>query len=1544
MSTSRKIVLAKSEDWDTWYSLLKSRAVNMRIWDLVDPDSDTKPAQPKKPTKPAPFDFGTTDADFSEAKFKRWTAMEQVWRSDEKEYDKSMNALADLTIAIQESISANVYILIQKKPQHPWDLLRELKAIVAPTDFARLQRLSNKYKELLKGSGSQDVEEWLDEWVVWCEQARSVNLPEIASEKRTMQQFLVAVSYKETIYAETTLTLVDAQAVTSMEQVIANYRDRYRLHQSMGKGNAQDSHSAFATESSKSKGKKSTFKGNSQDREPEPCLCGKKMWYSDCWYLNGSAPSYWKEDPNIRKKVNKALEDPDIKARVQRSLDRKAKYDKKTDKKDDSKKKDSKDDGGTVLATSLFSSMSTVEAGSLTSLIILDSGADVHVCNSTNAEFFRKTRDRHPEDFINAGTQRLPVECWGTLLTYFDTPTGKEKILLTETAMVSDFITTVVSNKRLDTKGIHFDSRAPRMYEGAFKTRFKLYSVGGHYSFTKAEESSTVEHQANATEVSKTAQEWHRIMGHPAQKTIAHLQQATDGIVVTDSAASVPKTSGCETCALSKAQRIISKTAKRVEISDLPFHRVTCDLMPFSTALNGDQWTTHLSCYRYDFNLVYTHRYKSDAPRIVLSAFALIKRRWGGIVVFFQTDGETSFNREFLHELEEEGITVETSAPDTQDQNGHSERKGRMFATKSRALRIEAGLPENLWNECMKASGYIANRTPMEKHKWKTPFEGVTKKAPKISHLKVYGSKAYALKHRIPKLDKLSERAHIGYLVGYDSSNIFRIWIPSKHKIIRSRDVLFDESEGYEPTDPPDLSALVTQPSMDAPFEATSTLRTVLDSLEVEDEEVSALDWDASEDVFLPTLTEQEPVSEHSTSTKGNQTQPQLPTPGATPEPDIETLGLPNITVRRPNRRGNTAPQANQISANFSKENIIPEGVGRTRKPRKGAYATQLQLVQDGSSSAYHDSFLEFTTASSYQALYANLETSGTVLAATHSTSISARQHRDDLAPEPKSFKQVLKDPNLELWKEAIRVEVNALQAKETWQEVGLEDATQAGRKAIPTNFVFKYKFDEQGWLIKRKARLVARGDLQHTDMDTFAATLAARIFRTILSLVAAFDLETRQYDAVNAFVHAKIDEPTYCTTPHGWEGTSGVHLKLSKALYGLKQSPALWYKHISTTLASLDLESVPGVECLYTNQYMTVFFFVDDVCVVFDKKFTAQVDTFQAKLFNKLEMKALGEMQWFLGIRIIRERLTRRLWLCQDSYIDKIAAKFNISLTSAATPLPVEELKRYTEQATSQDIYAYQQRVGSIGFSAVATRPDTAYAASKLSEHLQNPSPRHMQLANRVIEYLLHTRTLSILFDGLQPDSSTVFLGSSDASFADNTDTRYSSQGYVFMLYGGPIDWKASKQRTVTLSSTEAELLSISTTAKETLWWQRFFSAIEFDPGHKLTIQCDNQQTIRALTEENPRFTTKLRHVDIHTHWLRQEIAQKSSIDIKWTSSATIIADGFTKPLTIQRHANFINMLGLGVVKLEKHLKDVSDSRKIVDFSGEEADASGDA
>jgi len=138
--------------------------------------------------------------------------------------------------------------------------------------------------------------------------------------------------------------------------------------------------------------------------------------------------------------------------------------------------------------------------------------------------------------------------------------------------------------------------------------------------------------------------------------------------------------------------------------------------------------------------------------------------------------------------------------------------------------------------------------------------------------------------------------------------------------------------------------------------------------------------------------------------------------------------------------------------------------------------------------------------------------------------------------------------------------------------------------------------------------------------------------------------------------------------------------------------------------------------------------------------------------------------------------------------------------------------------------------------------------------------------------------------------------------------------------LFGGAIAWRANKQDTVTTSSTEAELLSLSQTAKEAIFMSRLFKAMTLRLNEPLTIHCDNTQTLRLLKEDSAKLNTKLRHVDIHQHWLRQEYTARRVL-FEWIPTTEMIADGFTKALPKQKFQNFVQMVGM--VDISDRLRD---------------------
>jgi hypothetical protein len=436
------------------------------------------------------------------------------------------------------------------------------------------------------------------------------------------------------------------------------------------------------------------------------------------------------------------------------------------------------------------------------------------------------------------------------------------------------------------------------------------------------------------------------------------------------------------------------------------------------------------------------------------------------------------------------------------------------------------------------------------------------------------------------------------------------------------------------------------------------------------------------------------------------------------------------------------------------------------------------------------------------------------------------------------------------------------------------------------------------------------RGDQQQksgTD-ETYAATLAGKSFRTLLAIAARFDLELLQYDAVNAFVNAKLQSNVFMKLPPGFRkgGREGRVLLLHKALYGLRIAPLLWQMELGNTLQTLGFKPIPNEPCCYQKNGIFIFFYVDDIVVAFKKEDKQSALQAVQSLQQKYRLTGGNDLQWFLGMEIIRDRSAKVIWITQVMYLEKIY-KLRTSDTANRTPMTKEELFPNEETASHQSVNWFKRAIGSLLYASVITRPDIAFATSRLARFMNNPSEKHIEAANRVFSYLYATR-----FYGLQLGGGDTFEVHSDASFADNTLDRKSSQGFAMKLFGGLIGWRANKQDTVTTSTTEAELLALSQAAKEGLFQQRLLQSLHIElQNTDLHLFCDNRQTIGLLKNPLQKLKTKLRHVDIHNHWLREHLERKT-ITLSYEKSSNLIADRLTKALQGQMQKESCRHLGL--------------------------------
>jgi hypothetical protein len=144
------------------------------------------------------------------------------------------------------------------------------------------------------------------------------------------------------------------------------------------------------------------------------------------------------------------------------------------------------------------------------------------------------------------------------------------------------------------------------------------------------------------------------------------------------------------------------------------------------------------------------------------------------------------------------------------------------------------------------------------------------------------------------------------------------------------------------------------------------------------------------------------------------------------------------------------------------------------------------------------------------------------------------QRYRDDLPPAPDRYRNMLKHPMAEGFLAAYAKEIRSLQEKSTFTVTNRPK--DVSKQILPLRWVFTYKFDQDGYLLKLKARIYIRGDLETiSPEDKRAVTLAVRVVRLIFALVAAFNLDLRQRDVVTAFLNSPLPTETYTLMPEGF-------------------------------------------------------------------------------------------------------------------------------------------------------------------------------------------------------------------------------------------------------------------------------------------------------------------------------------------------------------------------------------------------------------------------
>jgi hypothetical protein len=208
----------------------------------------------------------------------------------------------------------------------------------------------------------------------------------------------------------------------------------------------------------------------------------------------------------------------------------------------------------------------------------------------------------------------------------------------------------------------------------------------------------------------------------------------------------------------------------------------------------------------------------------------------------------------------------------------------------------------------------------------------------------------------------------------------------------------------------------------------------------------------------------------------------------------------------------------------------------------------------------------------------------------------------------------------------------------------------------------------------------------------------------------------------------------------------------------------------------------------------------------------------------------------------------------------------------------------------------AYATNLGLALWIANQTRPDIAQAVSTLARFTSAPGKRHRDALKHLARYLSGTRNLSLHYRRSPQGLPHNLEGWTDADWGNCLDTRRSTNGCIFKLNGGVVDYFSSRQAIVAMSTYESELISLCAGSLAAVHLRRLLAHMGHTQPQPTAMFVDNTA---AVAQSNSDVVSKrARHIDFRTFKLRELVLDGQVITI-WVDGRDNISDLLTKNVT---------------------------------------------
>jgi len=281
---------------------------------------------------------------------------------------------------------------------------------------------------------------------------------------------------------------------------------------------------------------------------------------------------------------------------------------------------------------------------------------------------------------------------------------------------------------------------------------------------------------------------------------------------------------------------------------------------------------------------------------------------------------------------------------------------------------------------------------------------------------------------------------------------------------------------------------------------------------------------------------------------------------------------------------------------------------------------------------------------------------------------------------------------------------------------------------------------------------------------------------------------------------------------------------------------------------------------------------------------------TFANQMKSEFEMSMFGEMNFFLGLQIIKTK--KGIFISQTKYVKELLKKFAMEDSKPmSTPMAIGCKLSKGDDSPKADQKKYRSMIGGLLY-LTQTRPDIMNVVGLVARFQADPRESHVMAIKKIFRYLKGTVEYGLWYPR---DHDFSLHAYTNADWTRDVDDRKSTSGGALFLGKRLVSWLSKKQEVISLSTVEEEYITAVGSCTQVLWMKQMLRDIRAEYEEPITIFCDNSSVIKI--SKNLVLHSKTKHISIKFHFLREQV-NKNEVRLECVPSKDQIADIFTKPL----------------------------------------------